>query len=93
MAKTLIDARYQVKAVNTAWDEILQTDSTGVEYYQWKGYFMITNYSDEEDTATSQEITVKVDGQYAALSSNVLIKHLILHQTRILLLILLDFSI
>ena len=66
MAKTLIDARYQVKAVNTAWDEILQTDSTGVEYYQWKGYFMITNYSDEEDTATSQEITVKVDGQYAA---------------------------
>lgn len=66
MAKTLIDARYQVKAVNTAWDEILQTDSTGVEYYQWKGYFVITNYSDEEDTATSQEITVKVDGQYAA---------------------------
>lgn len=66
MAKTLIDARYQVKAVNTAWDEILQTDSTGVEYYQWKGYFVITNYSDEEDTATSQEITVKVDGQYTA---------------------------
>ena len=66
MAKTLIDARYQVKAVNTEWDDVLQTDASGVKYYQWKGYFVITNYSDEEDTATSQEITVKVDGQYTA---------------------------
>lgn len=76
MAKTLIDARYQIKAVNTEWDEILQTDSTGVEYYQWKGYFVITNYSDEDDAATSQEIIVKVDGQYTAFVKQCLDKTL-----------------
>lgn len=53
MAKVLIDPRYQVK-VN---DGVL--DGT-----TWTGSFTVTNYSDEEDTATSPVISVTVNEDY-----------------------------
>ncbi|MBC5746124.1 hypothetical protein FMM74_021910, partial [Lachnospiraceae bacterium MD308] len=53
MAKSIIDSRYQTK-VNTS------TFSN----YTWTGSFIITNYSDEEDTATSSTVTLTITDDY-----------------------------
>ena len=52
MAKCLISTRFQIKAQNGAYD-------TSTHY--WTGEFVLTNYSDEEDTATSATVTVLVN--------------------------------
>lgn len=53
MAKAIVDSRYQVK-VNTS----NMTDNV------WTGNFIVTNYSDEEDTAVSPEVTVYITDDY-----------------------------
>lgn len=52
MAKVIVDSRYQVKVNNSSYNS-----ST----YKWTGNFTVTNYSDEEDTATSSSVTVTVN--------------------------------
>ena len=58
MAKIIIDSRYRVK-VNSS------TLERGASYQIWTGNFTVTNYSDEEDTITSEMITVIVDDNYS----------------------------
>ena len=53
MAKTLIDSRYQVKVKESSLNELT-----------WMGSFIVTNYSDEEDTATSGTIYVNINEDY-----------------------------
>ncbi len=57
MAKIVVDSRYRVK-VNTSslsserWNRV------------WTGNFIVTNYSDEEDTATSDTVSIVVNDDY-----------------------------
>ena len=57
MAKIVVDSRYRVK-VNTSslsserWNQV------------WTGNFVVTNYSNEEDTATSDTISIVVNDDY-----------------------------
>lgn len=53
VAKVLIDKRYQVKVKTCTF-----SDNT------WTGNFIVTNLSDEEDTAESNTISVTVNGDY-----------------------------
>jgi len=53
MAKTIIDPRYQVKIENSALDEL-----------KWRGSFIVTNYSDEEDTFTTSFVDVLINEDY-----------------------------
>lgn len=51
-AKVVVDSRYQVKVKDGVFDE---------NAAKWTGTLTITNYSDEEDTATTESITVKIN--------------------------------
>ena len=53
MAKTVIDPRYRVKVNTSSYNN-----------HVWSGSFDITNYSDEEDTATSVVIQVSINDDY-----------------------------
>lgn len=53
MAKTIVDPRYQVKIKESLLDGTT-----------WVGIFTVTNYSDEEDTATSARINVEINDNY-----------------------------
>lgn len=53
MAKVLVDPRYQVKS----------NDGT-LSGTTWSGTFIVTNYSDEEDAATSSSISVTINDDY-----------------------------
>lgn len=53
MAKVIVDSRYQVKI----------KDST-FEGTTWSGNFVVTSYSDEEDTATSRVINIQINDDY-----------------------------
>lgn len=55
MAKTLVNSNYQVK---------VSSDDTTFANNMWSGIFVVTNYADEEDTYTTQRITVQVTGDY-----------------------------
>lgn len=52
-AKSIVDPRYQVK-INTS----------SMSNLTWKGSFIVTNYSDEEDTTTTSDITVTINDNY-----------------------------
>lgn len=54
MAKTIIKSTYKIE-IGTS--EIIKNGDNK----NWKGNFVITNYSDEEDTATSNAITIEVN--------------------------------
>ncbi len=54
MAKTIVKPTYKVK-INAS--EKVQNGSL----VYWKGNFVITNYSDEEDTAISNTISIRID--------------------------------
>lgn len=54
MAKVIVDSRYQVKV-----------NSSSLTNNSWTGNFIITNYSDEDDTATSETITLVINDNYA----------------------------
>lgn len=53
MAKCIIDPNYQVKV-----------NSSSLSGTTWTGNFKVTNYSDEEDTATSSTISVTINDDY-----------------------------
>lgn len=53
MAKSIIDSRYQTKINMSTFSD-----------YEWTGNFIITNYSDEEDTATSSTVTIFITNDY-----------------------------
>ena len=53
MAKIIVDSRYQVKV-----DESTYEDNV------WNGSFIITNYSNEEDTCTTENISVVINDDY-----------------------------
>lgn len=53
MAKAIVDSRYQVKV-----------NASGLSNNVWIGNFVVTSYSDEEDTAVSQEATVYITDDY-----------------------------
>ena len=57
MAKIIVDSRYRVKIANSSLD-----DNTKV----WTGNFIVTNYSDEEDVATSEIITIVINDNYSS---------------------------
>lgn len=54
MAKTVVRPTYKVQIENSELDEQGETK-------YWRGNFIVTSYSDEEDTATSNTITVVVN--------------------------------
>ena len=56
MAKTVVDSRYRVKVETSSLD-----DNTKV----WTGNFSITNYSNDEDFALSEIISVVVNDDYS----------------------------
>lgn len=53
VAKIIIDPRYRVKV-----------NDSSLENRTWTGNFVITNYSDEEDTAVSSVITIEINDDY-----------------------------
>ena len=53
MAKTIIDGRYQVKTQNENY-------SSGT----WTGVFVVTSYSNEEDTRTTGTVSVTINDNY-----------------------------
>lgn len=53
VAKTVVDSRYQVKIKNSVYSDSV-----------WTGNFIVTNYSDEEDTAVSLETNVAINDDY-----------------------------
>lgn len=55
MAKVIVDSKYRVK-INTS----ALSGST------WSGNFVVTNYSDENDTATSANISISISKDYKA---------------------------
>lgn len=59
MAKVIVDSRYQVKVLDSTLEDG-SSDDTKI----WTGNFKVTNYSDEEDTTTSEVITVEINGNY-----------------------------
>ena len=59
MAKIVVDSRYKVK-VSTS------TLERGESYQVWTGNFTVTNYSDEDDTAISEIITITIDDDYSS---------------------------
>lgn len=59
MAKTVIDSRYRVKVANTG---LSSDETTGI--HTWTGSFIVTNYSDKEETFTTDLISVEINDDY-----------------------------
>ena len=59
MAKVLVDSRYQVRI-----DSESMSGSSGTVI--WTGSFVVTNYSDSNDTATSSSINVTINDDYTS---------------------------
>ena len=55
MAKIIVDSRYRVK---------IDSSSFSKDSLVWTGNFIVTNYSDEDDTATSNSVNVIVSEDY-----------------------------
>ena len=55
IAKIVVDSRYRVK---------INTSSFNKDSLVWTGNFIVTNYSDEDDTATSNSVNVIVSDDY-----------------------------
>ena len=53
MARVIVDTRFKVKIV-----------SSGLSGFMWTGSFEVTNYYDEEDTATTGNIVVQINDNY-----------------------------
>lgn len=62
MAKILVKSTYKVDVIDgsSSLSEIVYTNNTIGQYKKWKGQFKVTNYSDENDVATSEIIEVYV---------------------------------
>ena len=59
MAKVLIRPTYKVDVVDGS-SSLSQVDANG-KYKIWTGKFVVTNYSDDKDTATSDIISVRIN--------------------------------
>ena len=55
MAKAITDSRYQIKIVSGSYN------STS---HEWVGTLSATSYSNEEDTATSKQLTISINDNY-----------------------------
>lgn len=67
MAKILVNSTYRVQTTNESLSSVSTVDTGDGQKYQtatWSGQFIITSYSDEEDTATSGTIQVRITNQY-----------------------------
>ena len=53
MAKVIVDSRYQTKINESSYENQI-----------WVGNFEVTNYSDEEDAAISETISITIDDNY-----------------------------
>lgn len=53
MARIIVDTRFKVKIV-----------SSGLSGFMWTGSFEVTNYYDEEDTATTGNVVVQINDNY-----------------------------
>ena len=61
MAKTLIDSRYKIKVADgSTLTDYVEGEATRT----WKGKFILTAYSDDEVTATTEQIEVVVNDEY-----------------------------
>lgn len=60
MAKIIVKSTYKVEVKTSEISEVLK-DGNGNEYKTWTGSFTVTNYSDEEDTATSNNISITIN--------------------------------
>ena len=65
-AKVYIKTGYYKVEVKTGKFVYIGKDSNGYNYGNWTGNFTVTSYSDDEDTADSEVITVKITEQYDA---------------------------
>lgn len=64
MAKTIVDARYQIKVLD---DECsFNYSTTEGRSSTWNGKIKVTNYSDEEDTYTAELRAIPISSDYAA---------------------------
>lgn len=63
-AKVFIKTGFVKIEVDTGSFTYVGTDNEGYNYGNWTGRFKVTNYSDEEDIAYSDTITVKVTSDY-----------------------------
>ena len=69
MARAIVDSRYKI--------EILSSSLTkGVSTCTWTGVFKVTNYSDEEDTATGNSVTITINDNYKTFVEQKLTKAL-----------------
>lgn len=59
MAKVLIKPTYKVEVVDGS--SSLSAYNNNSNYRTWTGKFIVTNYSDEEDTATSSAVSVRIN--------------------------------
>ena len=60
-AKVLVDSRYKVKIVDGS---TLTPYSNSLDYRTWSGQFVVTSYSNDEDTKTTDKIDVNIDENY-----------------------------
>lgn len=75
MAKIVVDSRYRVKVADSSI-------TTGTTERVWTGSFVLTNYSDEEDTAKSNAVSVVVNGDYESFVKQKLDKALAREDTK-----------
>lgn len=75
MAKIVVDSRYRVKVADSSI-------TTGTTERVWTGSFVLTNYSDEEDTAKSNTVSVVVNGDYESFVKQKLDKALAREDTK-----------
>lgn len=61
VAKVIVDSRYQTKVVEGS---MLTDYDENLDYRTWTGKFVVTSYSNDEDTATTKEIAVRIDENY-----------------------------
>lgn len=69
MAKVLVDPRYQVKVKDVVLEKEYSENEEGEEILTkavWTGAFTVTNYSNEEYTATSEQIQVEINDDFEA---------------------------
>lgn len=63
-AKVYVKTGYVKLEINENAFQYVGKDSNGYSYGMWKGNFKVTNYSDEDDVAVSDTISIKVYDNY-----------------------------
>ncbi len=63
-AKVYVKTGYVKLEINNGRFQYIGKNSDGYHYGTWTGNFKVTNYSNKEDVATSEEITVTVHDNY-----------------------------